>query len=254
LVERVGIIGVGHLASYLVEGLRRAAPDLEIILSRHLGTHTETLEAEFGATPGDDNQAVADAAEVVVVSTRPADLLGALRSVVFQTHHVVISTAVGVPLASVLEAVGPGLAIRALPLTCSAINRSPTLLFPDQPEARALFERLGTVLAIQDEAQFTRAGAISAYYGWVYALLDEALSWTVRAGIDPEVARTLVLETTRGATEMGLAHPDRELAGLLDSLATPGGITRDGLEVLRKRESLEAWVEALDVVVRRLER
>lgn len=252
MVERVGIIGVGHLASYLVEGLRKAAPTMKIILSRHLGDRTEGLAADFGAIPVDGNQAVADAADLVLVTTRPGDLLEACCGVSFRSDHTVVSTAVEIPLASLRGAVDPATAVRAMPLTCSAINRSPTLLYPDQPRARALFELLGTILSVDDEDQFTPASAIAAYYGWVFALLDEAIAWTVRAGVDPEVARDLVLQTTRGAAEMGLASPDRELADLLDSLATPGGITRKGLGVLEERSSLEAWSDALETVSRRL--
>ena len=33
MIERVGIIGVGHLAGYLVEGFRRASKVIEITLS-----------------------------------------------------------------------------------------------------------------------------------------------------------------------------------------------------------------------------
>jgi hypothetical protein len=51
---------------------------------------------------------------------------------------------------------------------------------------------------------------------------------------------------------MGLARPQQELAALLDSLATPGGVTRLGLGTLRQRRSIEAWTEALDVVLVRL--
>jgi pyrroline-5-carboxylate reductase len=108
------------------------------------------------------------------------------------------------------------------------------------------------VHALTDEAQFTPASAIAAYYGWIYALLDETIEWTVRAGVPPKTARNLVLETTRGAAEMGLAHPERELSDLLDSLATPGGVTRDGLQTLRDRKSLEAWKEALAGVLERI--
>jgi len=252
MVERIGIIGVGHLASYLVEGLRKTAPEVSIVLSRHLGTHTERLVAEWGATPAGDNQAVADAASLVLVATRPPDLLPACREVSFRGSHTVISTAVGVPLAEVQDAVWPARAVRAMPLTCSAVNQSPTLVHPDDPWARALFERLGSVLALEREDQFTPASAIAAYYGWIYALLDQAVDWTVRAGVHAGTARKLVLETTRGAAEMGLAYPDQELSQLLDSLATPGGITRQGLDVLAAQGSLGAWREALDVVLDRL--
>jgi pyrroline-5-carboxylate reductase len=139
-----------------------------------------------------------------------------------------------------------------MPITCAAISRSPTLLYPDEPAAGSLFERLGTVHVLDDESQFTSASVIAAYYGWIYALMNETVEWTVNAGVPSQVARELVLEATRGAAEMGLAHPERELSALLDSLATPGGVTRDGLKTLEERESLAAWVEALDVVLDRL--
>jgi pyrroline-5-carboxylate reductase len=84
-------------------------------------------------------------------------------------------------------------------------------------------------------------------------LLDEVVAWTVQAGVSPQIARNLVLETTRGATEMSLAHPEQALSALLDSLATPGGITRQGLRILKDRQGLEAWLEALEDVRKRLE-
>lgn len=49
--------------------------------------------------------------------------------------------------------------------------------------------------------------------------------------------------------------PEPELpdaSELLDSLATPGGITRQGLETLERRGSLDAWIEALETVLHRL--
>jgi pyrroline-5-carboxylate reductase len=104
---------------------------------------------------------------------------------------------------------------------------------------------------VEEETQFTRASAIAAYYGWVYALMDETAAWTANAGVPQQIARELVLETTRGAAEMGLAHPERELSELLDSLATEGGVTRDGLQTLRQRRGLSAWVEALEAVLER---
>ena len=139
-----------------------------------------------------------------------------------------------------------------MPLACSAIGRSPTLLLPDEREARRLFELLGTVHVVEDEAQFTPASAIAAYYGWVFALMDDAVSWCTDAGVPEAVARALVQETTRGAAEMGIRHPERELAELLDSLATPGGVTRLGLQTLERTGSLEAWSEALERVLQRL--
>jgi pyrroline-5-carboxylate reductase len=252
VIESVGIIGVGHLATYLVEGLKRAEPSLKILLSRYMGDFAESLAVEFGATAVDDNQAVADGTNLVLVSTRPDDIVAACESVTFRPDHTVVSTAVGVAVALLEPAVSPATTVRAMPITCAAICRSPTLLYPNNTRARSLFELLGNVHVLSDEALFTPASVSTAYYGWLYALLDAAVSWTEEAGVPPEIARPLILETTRGAAEMGLARPEQELSALLDSLATPGGITRQGLEILSDRESIATWKEAMDVVLERL--
>ena len=252
MIERLGLVGVGHLAGYLVEGLARMCPELEVVLSPRNADRSAQLAARFGARVVTHNQEVCDAAEVVLVTTRPGDVEEACRGLSFRAGQTVISTAAGVGVGTLSTVVRPASAVRAMPLTCSAIGRSPTLLFPDDPSARAIFELLGTVLAVEDEAQFTPASAIAAYYGWVFALMDDAVSWCADAGVPKATARALVLETTRGAAEMGLRHPDRKLADLLDSLATPGGVTRLGLRTLERSGSLEAWIEALEAVLQRL--
>ena len=94
---------------------------------------------------------------------------------------------------------------------------------------------------------------IAAFYGWVYALFNETVAWTTRAGVLPNTARSLVLETVRGAAEMSLAQPDIELSAILDTLATPGGITEHGLNILRQQQGLTAWTEALDAVLSRMQ-
>ena len=251
-VESVGIIGVGHLAGYLVEGLRRADLDLGIVLSPRNADRSAELAARFGAVVAADNQAVADAVPLVILSTRPGDAVAACESVAFRPRQTVISVAATLPLAALEPAVAPAAGVRAMPISCAAINRSPTLLYPDHPRARALFDLLGQVHVLPSESCFNPAVVIAAFYGWVYALLDDAVGWAARAGVPPATARRLVLETVRGAAGMGLDRPDRDLVAMLDDLATPGGLTEHGLAVLRRREGLAAWTEALDATLARM--
>jgi len=111
---------------------------------------------------------------------------------------------------------------------------------------------LGQVHVPPDEARFIAASAIAAFYGWAYALLDEVAAWTAGTGVPPRMAWDLVLEMVRGAAAMALAQPDRDLTAMLDSLATPGGITERGLNVLHQRGGLAAWTEALEAVLSHL--
>ena len=249
---RVGIIGVGHLASYLVEGLRRASQDVEIILSPRNAERSASLAARFGAVVAADNQAVADAVDLIILATRPGDIVAASEAVAFQPGQTVISVAATLPLEALKPAVTPATAVRAMPISCAAINQSPTLLYPANPQAQALFALLGQVHVLPSESCFAPASAIAAFYGWMYALLDDTVAWTTQAGIPPHMARRLVLETVRGAAGMALAQPQDDLATMLDTLATPGGITEYGLDVLHQRQGRAGWTEALDAVCDRL--
>ena len=252
MIERVGIIGVGHLAGYLVEGLRRASQDIEIILSPRNAERSANLAARFGAVVATDNQAVADAADLIILTTRPGDAVAACENIAFRRGQTVVSVAASLPLKALKPAVAPATVVRAMPISCAAINQSPTLLYPDHPQARALFTLLGQVHVLPDESRFTPASVIAAFYGWIYALLDETVAWTVQAGVPLQTARSLVLETVRGAANMALAQPDQDLATILDTLATPGGITEHGLNVLHQRQGLAAWTEALKAVLSHL--
>jgi pyrroline-5-carboxylate reductase len=235
-----------------VEGLRRAGPDLEIVLSPRNPAKAADLASRFGATVAAGTQEVAECAGILLLTTRPPDAVAVLRELVLRPDQLIISAAAGIDLQALAPAAAPACAVRAMPLSCAAVNASPTLLYPDDARARALLELVGQVHAMKSEEAFVRASAISAFYGWLFALLDRAAGWVETGGVPPEAARSLVLETAQGTARLGLARPQEELADLLDALATPGGITRQGLEILHGRDDLGSWIAALDAVYGRL--
>ncbi|MFX0125561.1 MAG: NAD(P)-binding domain-containing protein [Candidatus Hodarchaeota archaeon] len=252
MIESVGIIGVGHLASYIVEGLMKAAPETKIILSPRNVEKSKTLATRFRAKVAENNQEVVDKTSIIMITTRPEDTIAVSENLSFHTDQTVISVAVGLPLENLSALISPATVVRAIPISCAAINQSPTLLFPDNPQARALLALLGQVHVLPDESCFTSASVIGAFYGWIYALLDETISWTTQTGIPQHIATSLILETVRGAVNMALSELNIDLSDMLDTLATPGGITTLGLKVLHQQNGLAAWTNALNAVHKRL--
>ncbi len=253
MVGRVGIIGAGHLAGYLLEGFHRAAPGLRILVSDCEFPQAERQAQRWGVRAVADNQELVDGSDLVILAVRPQDALPALRGLRFTREQTLASAAAGVTLAQLAPAADPARAVRVMPISSAALNRSPTLLCPGHPAAAELFALLGQVHVVADEEAFRAASVIAAFYGWVYALADETVAWTQGRGVPPEVARPLVLETIRSTADVALARPGDSLQLLLDQLATPGGITRHGLAVLRRERGLEAWNMALDAVLERLQ-
>jgi pyrroline-5-carboxylate reductase len=252
MIESFGIIGVGHLASYIVEGLKQASPETRILLSPRNVKKSKDLARRFQVEIAQSNQDVVNRTNLIMITTRPEDTLTVSESLDFRSDQTIISVAVGLSLEHLLEPMSPATVVRAIPISCAAINQSPSLLYPDNPQARTLLSHLGQVHVLQNEAHFTSASAIGAFYGWIFALLDETISWTTQTGVRYQTARNLVLETVRGAVNMALKDPETDLKDILDTLATPGGITNQGLNILHQGQGLTIWSESLSAVNNRL--
>jgi pyrroline-5-carboxylate reductase len=248
----IGILGVGELASFLVEGLRRACHDDAIVLSPRNRERSKSLAERHGCTVAADNADLVERSDIVVLATRPPQAIDAVRGLPWRDEHVLLSAAPGVALAPLRSAAAPATVVRALPVSCAAIGESPSALFPDEPRARELLGRLGSVHVFPDEASFEVAVSVGVYYAWTFALAAEGTRWAQAHGVAPDAARAFVVESLRGAANMMAVHPEEPLADMLDALATPGGLTRLGLGVMEERGALAAWSAACDAVLARV--
>ena len=112
-----------------------------------------------------------------------------------------------------------------------------------------LLERLGHVVELPD-AQFDAATAVMGCAPAYLALAVEAIADAGAAdGLDEELARELVVETTAGTAELlRLHHP----ADVRKAVASPGGSTEAGLEALDREGAREAFAAAVRASLERM--
>ena len=134
MIGRLGIIGVGHLAGYLVEGVTRAAPGMQIVLSPRNLERSAHLAKRPQVTVAADNQGVVDSAVLILLATRPGDALAACQPLAFGRGQMLVSVAVGVPLAALEPAVAPAEAVRALPISCISPRKGRRSIMPIWPD------------------------------------------------------------------------------------------------------------------------
>lgn len=254
MAQRVCIIGVGHFAAYLVAGFENAGGTMALRLFSRTRDRAERVAAAHPrAEVFDTPQEAIDGASVVILATRPADVETALAGLRFSSDQVVVSVAAGVTLERLRRLTGEAMAVRALPVACAAINKSPILLTPENAAARAVLEQLGRVYALQTEDQFTTGTAlVGAFYAMMFPLMDHLAAWTAARGLDEETARALVVETISGASAMAEHDRNVPFQDIWASLAVPGGISERGMAEVEKAGGLVAWSGALDAVVRKL--
>ncbi|MFN4019583.1 MAG: pyrroline-5-carboxylate reductase family protein [Erythrobacter sp.] len=134
--------------------------------------------------------------------------------------------------------------VRVMPNLAARINKSPVILAgagldeAGRAAAFALFDRLGTALWLADEAQFDLVTALAGSGpGFVYRFIDALAGAAADLGMDPDMAASLALATVEGAALLA-ARADAPPAVLADRVASPGGMTREGLNVLDDANAL----------------
>ncbi len=251
--KKIGLIGVGHLGQYLVEGFIKSKQGIEFYLSDPNPKKTEGLITKHDGLGTTNNQSVVNNTKVIIIATRPDDVGDVLKDLTFTKDQVVVSVAAGISLKTINPLVSPGTAVRLLPISCVAINKSPILMYPPNNTIKDLFSLVGYVHLLPNEEAFSPGTSlVGAFYAWLFLLMDEASSWTGQNGIDPEMARSLVIQTMEGACGMALEQNSMELKEIWKTLATPGGISELGAKTLSENNSITGFSKALNIVTDKL--
>ncbi|MCB1342808.1 MAG: NAD(P)-binding domain-containing protein [Pseudooceanicola sp.] len=247
---RLGIIGVGHLSSFILAGLRRAGWSAGDVLLTPRGQGA-ALAARHGHALARDAGEVVDRCDLVLLAVRPAMAAEAVAGLPWRAGQVLVSACAGVPMARLAGAVAPARVVRVMPITAAAVGASPTVVWPQLPEVEAFLSAIGTLVPVDSEADFETATVSAAIYGWAQALVVAGAEWSAAQGLPPDVARQLVARTFEAAGRMQAEDPG-PMREVLASLVTPGGITEAGLHHLEGAGALRAFEEACAVVLRRL--
>lgn len=160
-----------------------------------------------------------------------------------------VSILAGVDVAS-LRARFPNVAgiARLMPNLAAMVGRGVTLIHADAGADRALAEALAAAAGhaewLDDEALFDAGTALSGCGpAFLFRFIDALAGAGRDLGLDPDVAARLALATVDGAARFA-AVADADPGTLADRVASPGGATREGLNVLDRADGLKPLLDA----------
>ncbi len=258
----VAFVGAGNMAQALIGGLLDSDHPAERLRAADPGATARDRVAALGPIEvTSDNAAVVAGADVVVLAVKPEvldDVAGRLAGRL-DASALVVSVAAGIPTARLQRALGGARpVVRAMPNTPALRGLGATGLFAStgcsdaqRASARAIFESVGVVVEVEDEALMDVVTAVSGSGPAYFFALAEALAKAGEAaGLSHEAARRLADRTAAGAGAM-LADGADDAATLRARVTSPGGTTAaaldrfaaDGLDTLVRR--------AVDAAIRR---
>jgi pyrroline-5-carboxylate reductase len=250
-MDGLGFVGTGTIAAAIVEGLRAAGMDTPILLSPRNAEAAARLAARHAhVRVAETNQAVLDGSAMVVLAVRPQIADAVLPALRFRPDHHVLSVIATMSLDSLRTMTAPaGRVTRAVPLPAVAMRRGPTAIFPDDAPVRALFDRLGSAIVLEKEAEFDLFSAATATMASYFAFAGTIARWMERGGVDPGKARAFTGQMLEGLAGTG---PGRDFAALADEHQTRGGLNEQVVRQIAPDGFFPALDAALDDVLARV--
>lgn len=238
---KVGLIGAGNMAAALARGWDEPV----------LATDSGSGRAQALGEAMESNAALAEAADIVILAHKPAQLVAVASEA--QAAKAVVSLLGGTTIAELRAAYPGAQVVRVEPNTPVEVRRGVTLLAEPAEEPLAgqveeLFGRLGTVVRMP-EAMLDAAGACSGVGPAYWALVAEAwVEAAIRHGVPAPLAQRLVTETMAGSAEL-LRAREHDTLRLRREVTSPGGTTARGLAALERGGLRAAFAAALDDVL-----
>lgn len=243
--KRIGFIGAGNMTQAITRGLIEGGvvPADNIFVSNRTPGKLIKLEEQFKIHKALSNEQVVEDCDVVILSTKPQDLLAAVEGVVssFYEGQIVISIAAGIKVETLEKLLPQCRIVRVIPNTPSVIGKGVVGYYCEEdPGLEALIEglfgSLGEVLHCETEDQLDALlVGCSSGTGFVFELMMYFQDWLSEHGFDSEIAEKMTIDTFLGAAQ--LAAQSREtLEELQAKVTSKKGVTAAGLQSMRELE------------------
>lgn len=262
--NKVGLIGGGNMARAIGGGLLRGGMHAtDLMIAEPVPEQCDRLRQElYGAMVTDDNRLVARSAEILLFAVKPQILKPVcqhLADEVQKKRPLIMSIAAGPRIDDIDAWLGGGMSVvRVMPNQPALIDQGISALFANErtsdkrrQQAEKIMTAVGHAVWLDSESKMDAVTAVSGTGpSYFYLLIDVMIESAKKFGIDEDTARTLAVETARGATALAAAETE-SMSTLIDRVRSPGGTTTAAFEYLDRKDARGIFATAIDAAEKR---
>ncbi|SEN73331.1 pyrroline-5-carboxylate reductase [Lihuaxuella thermophila] len=255
--RKLGLIGAGSMAESILAGLVEKGeilPENVALVNRSDKERLMSLSRRYGLDESNHKPERILEADVVILAVKPKDMADVLNhwGKQFRAGQMLISVVAGISTSCIEGALAEKLpVIRVMPNTSCTVGLSATAICRGQwvreeelETACRIFSAIGSVITVREEMMDAVTGLSGSGPAYVYYLVEALEAAGVQAGLTPETARNLTVQTLLGAAQM-LMTSGKGAADLRNEVTSPGGTTMAALEVLHRYRFDEAVIQAV---------
>lgn len=258
----LGFWGAGKMAEGILSALalRKGFNPKHVLMAEKVPARAAELATRLGVRTTASARDVAVAAPVIFLAVRPQDLDALAEDVkpLLTAETLVVSIVAGKSLATLKKALGkdvrlvrvmPNLALRAKEGMC-AICGGRNATAADVALVQEMLDGAGQTVVLP-ERNFDAVTALSGSGPAFFAFMEQAMAEGGRKlGLPAAAARRLAEQTMLG-TAAFLRQSGAELDAFISGVATPGGTTAAGMDVLRASDFADVVARTLKAAATR---
>jgi pyrroline-5-carboxylate reductase len=247
-VTKIGFIGTGSMGGMMIRKLTGTGTvsSGDVIASNRSRDKLEAISGRTGIRAANDNCEVVRVSDVIFLCVKPLDVKGVLNEVgdLLTPGKLLVSIAGEVSFKYIAE-LSRARCVRVIPSITSEFSKGISLIsFGDKttPDDRdlvlLLFGSMGRPVVVDEKDLDVLTDLTSCAPAFISSMMQEfALAASRKHGISSELTRMLVMETLAGTSEL-LANGDNSFDYIIARVATKGGITEEGVKVIKKEAPL----------------
>ncbi|XP_017880171.1 pyrroline-5-carboxylate reductase 2 isoform X2 [Ceratina calcarata] len=257
---KIGFIGGGKMAQALAKGFIRAGLSKgEMMLASCLPNDTGSIDAfqEIGSSTVFSNEPVINYGDVLILSVKPQVMPKVLPELKNYTK-LLLSIAMGVPLASIEKAVPAGTpVIRVMPNVPAIVGCGATVYTrgkhagdKEAEIAEKLFSSVGVCEEVPENLIDPVTALAASGPAYVYMMIEALADGAVKMGLMRPTAYKLAAQTVLGAGTM-VRDTNMHPGQLKDDVASPGGCTITAIHYLERHGLRSALIGAVEAATKR---
>ncbi|MHA6483942.1 pyrroline-5-carboxylate reductase [Paenibacillus sp. strain BS8-2] len=254
---KICFFGAGSMAEAIARGLihrELISPDRISMLNRTNSERLTELNGKYGITTilqGETNEHYLANADIVFLAMKPKDAAVAIAAIapLLSPNQLIVSVIAGLSIRSIELLLGGKQAIvRTMPNTSSTIglgatgiSYSESVTAQQRTIAETMFQSIGINAVVEESLQESITGISGSGPAYVYYFMESMLQAATELGLQPDMARDLVVQTVLGAAEM-VRQTGEEPAELRRKVTSPNGTTQAAIELMSERGMRESII------------
>lgn len=254
----IGFIGSGKMASAIIKGILKSgfvsAQNLLATQSKPDGLKekSKTLGIEVIC----DNKLLVQKSDIIFLATKPNQILDILSEISsnINSDKLIVSIAAGITTEKLSTHLPQKTRIiRVMPNTPALVGEGMSGIYgeefatkEDVEYVQQMFSTIGKCIVVENESQMDIVTAISGSGpAFFYKVINDIARAGEKLGLDYEKALLLSIQTAIGSAKMAL-NRDISMEQLISNVATKGGCTRVGIDVMENIDTEKIFAEVIE--------